>query len=129
VARPAPTVVAPAPDTSIDPTLDELLEAALSGTRSAPTTTAALPAMPPQREVAAALRALERDVAMCRDGEGGTISTRVTVEGATGRVTDVDVAGDAVRGAVAACGARAVETARFPRFANERFVVAFPYRI
>lgn len=126
----APDRPATAPSAAaIDPSIDALLEAALSGPRATTPAPIALPATPSQREVGATLRALEREVAMCREDVSGTVSTRITVAGATGRVVRVDVGGDAAGGGVASCVAGVVETARFPQFANEQLVVAFPYRM
>ncbi|MDQ3034423.1 MAG: hypothetical protein M3Y87_18590, partial [Myxococcota bacterium] len=118
----------PPPATSLDPSLDALIESALTGTR-VDGAARALPAVPPQHEVAATLRALTREVAMCREATGGTVATRITVRGATGEVARVQVSGDAAQGDVERCVTRVVEQARFPRFANDELVVVFPYRL
>lgn len=115
-------------DAAIDPALASLIDQALTGgTRAA--TAPALPATPSQREVSTTLRALERSVAMCREGDGEMVSTRIVIDGATGRVTRVDVSGLAAPGAEATCITRALQTAQFSPFSREQFVVSYPFRV
>ncbi len=93
------------------------------------TPTESLPETPTRRQVLTTLRSLEGEVRQCVEGEDGVVSTRIVVEGATGRVASVHVTG-ALAGTVAgSCAARVVRTARFPRFARERFEIAFPYSV
>ena len=64
---------------------------------------------------------------MCREGEGAIAATRIVIDGATGRVQSVRVTG--VDAEASACVADLVETASFPRFAQDTFTVTFPYRL
>ena len=130
--RPAPSTetmpaTGTAPATGIDSDIDRLLEAALSGSRPGATAAETLPATPAQRDVTSALRGLERQVAMCREGEGAIAATRIVIDGATGRVQSVRVTG--VDAEASACVSDLVETASFPRFAQDTFTVTFPYRL
>lgn len=123
---PASTTVPGATPEPIDPALDGLLEAALHGARPVEAREV-LPAIPSSREVTSTLRALEREVATCREGDGGIAATRLVIDGATGRVSRVQVSTDDPQ--ARACVERIVGDAQFPRFAQERFAVTFPYRL
>lgn len=139
--RAATTPAAPAPSTParswatgsgssaepLDRSIDSLLDAAVGTTPAdpRPTPTVSLPATPTRRQVSTTLRALEGEVAQC--GEGA-VTVRLTVDGDTGRVDRATVAG-ANSSAVAGCVQDVVESARFPRFEQDQFVVVFPYRL
>lgn len=140
-APPAPPAAAPAPssapartwatgsgsDAPLDRSIDSLLDAAVGATAAdpRPTETVSLPPTPTRRQVSTTLRALEGEVGQC--GEGA-VTVRLTVDGDTGRVSRASVSG-ADSGAVAGCVQDVVESARFPRFEQDQFVVVFPYRL
>jgi hypothetical protein len=122
----------PAPAGSIDPGLAGLIDAALARPRAPAGSAASLPSVPSQTEVRASLRALEREVAMCRDSStapGTTVQVRLVLEGATGRVAQADASGSGVSDAVAACVERRVQTVELGRFERERLTVTYPYRL
>ncbi|UJR81539.1 hypothetical protein [Sandaracinus amylolyticus] len=113
------------PQGALDPSVASAVDAALSGGVGG-AARESLPLLPAQRDVSATLRALERRVATCREGEGGMATAHLVIDGATGRVSRVDVRGE---GANAACVATIVESATFPRFAREELPVVYPYRL
>ena len=146
-ARPAPRVTAPASTSTSTPTtvarswatgsgatadpldrsIDSLLDAAVGSTSAdpRPTRTVSLPSTPTRRQVSTTLRALEGEVRQCGDG---AVTVRLTVAGDSGRVNRASVQG-AEDATVARCVSDVVESARFPRFAQDQFVVVFPYRL
>lgn len=112
-----------ADDAPIDRSLDSLLDAALGEpSEEVATPTEALPRTPTARQVRLTLDALSGEVQQCADT--GRVTARVVVNGETGRVRTADVSGSPA----AACMERALETARFPRFAQDTFTVLYPYR-
>ncbi|AKF05857.1 hypothetical protein [Sandaracinus amylolyticus] len=121
----SPMRTSDAPQRALDPAVASALESALSGGVDGEAREA-LPLLPAQRDVSTTLRALERRIAACRDGEGGIATAHLVIEGATGRVSRVDVRGD---GADAACVATIVESATFPRFSRDELPVVYPYRL
>lgn len=120
----APRAAAPAPSTEGD-LFDDLFES--------PSAPAAAPAIaqrvPTRRDVTLAMRALEDEVAMCAEGAYGMVTTRVTFTGPSGRVAHAEVVDTTVPSAVRSCIARAVRAAELPAFAQERFTVAYPFRL
>jgi hypothetical protein len=115
----------------VDPSIDDLLDRALGGSPAQPvvTPTESLPETPTRHQVLTTLRSLEGEVRMCAEGADGVVSTRLVVDGDTGRVTSATVSGDFAGTAIGSCAARVVRTARFPRFSRERFEIAFPYSL
>jgi hypothetical protein len=97
--------------------------------RPAPAPPAPRAVIPSRVEVAQAMRALEPTIAQCSDTAQGTVATRVTFLGRTGHAVHAEVQGDSVPPAVRSCIARALRGAEVSAFAQERFTVAFPYRI
>ncbi|AKF07034.1 hypothetical protein [Sandaracinus amylolyticus] len=87
-----------------------------------------LPATPDRGAVLAAIQAVEPAVRACAEAEHGVASVRIVVAG-TGRVTTATVGGQFAGTPVGSCVARAVRTARFPRFASERFEVTYPFQL
>ena len=55
--------------------------------------------------------------------------TKVTVAGATGRVTNVDVSGSFAGTPVAACIVREVSKAKFEKFSQSSFSVSYPFKL
>ncbi|UJR80383.1 hypothetical protein [Sandaracinus amylolyticus] len=87
-----------------------------------------LPATPDRGAVLAAIQAVEPAVRACAEAEHGVASVRIVVAN-TGRVTTATVGGQFAGTPVGSCVARAVRTARFPRFASERFEVTYPFQL
>ena len=117
----APTAPEPEPEATTR-TLDQLMDGA-----TAPT----LPITPSRDEVARVLRGLSDEIAQCRpqDMEHTTVTTRVTIDGATGGVARATVDGDLQWTPAGACIVQKLSTARFAPFARDRFDVQFPYRL
>jgi hypothetical protein len=125
---PAATSSAPSPG-RIDPGLGALVDAALADRASDPAT-AALPESPPARELAIRLRALERDIAMCRPDDTGLLRARIVLDGATGSVRSVVVTADSASAAPSIdCATRLIAATTVPRFARDHFALTFPYRL
>ena len=122
VTTPSPATSAPGEPPSGPRTLDELMSGATAVT---------LPETPSRDEVARVLRGLSSRVAQCRpqDMEPTTVTTRVTIDGATGRVTSATVDGELQWSVTGACIVEKLSTARFSPFARDRFEVQFPYRL
>ncbi|MEM6961884.1 MAG: GYF domain-containing protein, partial [Myxococcota bacterium] len=113
--------------------LETLLDRAVSGNGASSMQPAMveqnLPEAPDRPAVLSALTRVAPQVAACGNGQHGTAFAAVTVSGASGRVTNVQVTGEFAGTAVGSCVARAVRGARFPRFSRSTFSVNFPYRI
>ena len=113
-------------NSALDASIQELLDRAIGGASpAAGVSEEALPATPTRRQVSTTLRALEGEVRRCV--EDGVVPVRLVTHGPTGRVTQVTVRGELAGTAAARCVASAVESARFPRFERERFIIDFPY--
>lgn len=110
VTDPAPSRERPAPAAVAEPEEDD----------------AALPAHPDRDRVQSVLSGVSDAVAACAAGEHGTASVYVVVV-SSGRVTTATVSGRFAGTPIGSCIARAVRTARFPRFSEERFEVTYPY--
>mgnify|MGYP001106507297 CR=1 FL=1 len=116
--------------------IDALLSNALDGKgsrkkprRSAPAATSSkssLPRTPSRDQVLKALRAVQPRVSACAKGKRGVALADIVV-GSSGRVKSVRVS--RVKGPTASCIARAVRRAKFPRFADPRFSVKFPFKL
>lgn len=87
------------------------------------------PTQPPLDRVAAvqALRAVQPQVRRCMGERREVARVRVTVEGPTGRITDVSVE-EPSDGPEVSCVARVVRTARMPRASQPRYSTGFAYR-
>lgn len=89
-----------------------------------------LPEAPGREDVLKALRGVEGPVRSCGGGQHGVAMTSVSVSGKTGRVTGARVVSGPFAGTpAAACIARAVKKARFPRFKRTSFSVKFPFAL
>jgi predicted Zn finger-like uncharacterized protein len=124
---------APAPRKSGDQSIDDLLSGAL-GKSSKPAAPAkpvgeSLPPTPSRDDVLTALKSVAPRVSACGGGQSGLATAKISVAGATGRVTGVDVSGQFAGTPVASCVAKEVGKAKFPRFATPTFAVTFPFKI
>jgi predicted Zn finger-like uncharacterized protein len=126
---------APAPrKSSGDQSIDDLLSGAL-GKPSKPAAAAPkpagadLPPTPSRDDVLSALKAVAPRVSACGGGQSGLATAKISVAGATGKVTSVDVSGQFAGTPVASCVAKEVGKAKFPRFATPTFAVTFPFKI
>ncbi len=87
-----------------------------------------LPLTPSREQVQAALSAVRSAVQACVEGRG-TVRVRVSVA-RSGRVTTALVEDPYwARPPTGTCIARAVRTARFPPFVQDRFVVVYPFTL
>ena len=88
-----------------------------------------LPALPDRTAVASALNGVRPAVRACLQGQRGSVRVQVTVV-SSGRVTTALVQDASwARAPYGSCIARAVRSARFPRFREPRFVVIYPFSI
>jgi len=132
---------APAPTKSTgggDRSLDDLLDSALGGKPAKPAAAAAkpaaapaanLPSMPAKEDVLGAMKGVTPRVQSCGNGQSGVAMAKITVAGATGRVTNVDVSGQFAGTPVATCVTREVTKAKFPKFSQSSFSIAYPFKI
>ena len=134
---PAPAAKAAEPDKPAEKrkssgSLDDLLNDAIGGksnslgAKSSAASTN-LPERPSRDDVLKAMKGVADSVKACAPGQSGVAFANVTVIGKTGRVGNADVTG--VTGEPAACIARAVRKAVFPKFTAENFQVKFPFRL
>jgi hypothetical protein len=112
-----------------NPTPTMMSEAAGGGGGGGGASDASLPDTPPREAALTALRSVSDAVAQCGGGQHGSAMTTITVSGSTGRVSNAQVTGQFAGTPIGTCVARAVRTARFPRFRRDTFQVSFPYRI
>lgn len=88
-----------------------------------------LPQAPTRAQVLGALRGVSAAVAQCGRDQGGRVTVDVTINGPSGRVSDVHVT-DGADSAAVSCVNRAVRRAQFPRFADDDFRVrSFPFTV
>ncbi len=115
-----------------DESISELLDKAAGSKRGGGggDDSADLPETPSRTQVLSALRGVQPAVTACGGGQKGVAMTTVTVEGTTGKVVNAKVAsGPFASGPAAACIARAVKGAKFPKFKQNRFEINFPYAL
>jgi hypothetical protein len=86
-----------------------------------------LPATPSRDDVRTKFESIRGAVRACVAGGAGTARAATVIEGATGRVTSVEVTGD-FTGPAATCLENAIRGLNFGPFANETQTVTFPYR-
>jgi len=127
-AEAAPAPAAPAKQSSADSSIDDLLSGALGG-KAKPKPAAAAPAdnlaaTPSRDEVMTAMKSVTPKVQACGDGSGGVAQAKVTVAGATGRITSVEVNGPAQ-----SCVTKEVSKAKFPKFSNSSFSFTYPFKL
>ncbi len=63
----------------------------------------------------------------CAGGTTGRIELKISVSGATGRVTNAQPVGAFAGTSVGICAARAVRLARFPKFSQPNLVIKYPF--
>jgi predicted Zn finger-like uncharacterized protein len=117
-----------------DSTIEDLLNNAVpkkGGSAGAESSSGddSLPDVPSRDAMLSALRGVSGQVAGCGGGKAGIAKTSITVSGATGRATNVQVGGEFAGTPVEACVARAVKGAKFPRFKRPSLKVDFPYSV
>ncbi len=109
----------------------KMLKDAAGGERNKPAARPALPARIPASAVSRALGRIRGGVQAClrRFGFGhATIRLRVTVAGATGRVSGARVQGRFSSTPAGRCALRRVRSLRFPRFSRTNQTVVLPVR-
>ncbi len=95
---------------------------------SAPTPGAELAPRPSASDVRAAIRTVESRVRACVVSQHGNATALIRVTGSTGTVASVSVQGDFAGRPEGACIANAVRNARFAPFAQDAFLVTYPFR-
>ncbi len=102
---------------------------ATGGGSAPPRASESLPQYPSRGDIAAAMSSVTPAVRACGAGHQGTLATRVTFVGATGRVSGASTSGDGLPPAVTTCAMRAVRGARVPPFREDSFSVNYPFRL
>jgi predicted Zn finger-like uncharacterized protein len=132
----APVAVAepvkkPAPQTSADKSLDDLLDTALGGKKPAKPAAAAedLQPTPTRDDVLSAMKGVTPGVQACGGAESGVAMAKVGVTGSTGKVAAVDVGGQFANSPVGSCIAKEVRKAKFPRFSQPSFSFSYPFKL
>jgi hypothetical protein len=74
------------------------------------------------------MTAVTPKVKACGKGDGGVAMAKITMAGATGRVTGVDVGGITDTD-VKTCVTREVSKAKVPAFSNPTFSVTYPFKL
>jgi hypothetical protein len=85
--------------------------------------------LPTRDDVRAAMDGVEGAIFQCAEGTHGLVSARVTFAGATGRAMHAEVVDSTLPPSARSCIAIALRGARVRPFAQERFIVAYPYRL
>lgn len=121
---------APKKSSSAGASIDDLLEGAINGKRSAPKEEVAAPAssLPKtasREEMFAALGRAKAKAAACKGP--GVATAAITVTGKSGKATSVVVTG--VDGSAKSCVEKAVRSTSFPRFQNDSLKVQFPFKL
>jgi hypothetical protein len=86
-----------------------------------------LPATPDRNVVRSKFESVRAPIRACVAGGAGTAVAATVIEGATGRVTSVEVSGD-FTGPDATCIANAIRSLNFGPFANATLTVNYNYR-
>ncbi|MDD5306076.1 MAG: hypothetical protein PHU25_02030 [Deltaproteobacteria bacterium] len=121
-------------DDLIDNALTKRAPESAQGTKEAPMPMPAgdepssSPAKPSRENVQTAMGGISSQVKACAPGQQGRIVVKVTVQGATGRVTAAEVVDPEHVGTPAGvCAARAAKLAKFPRFTDESLTIKYPF--
>jgi len=136
-------------DTAVDPDahadtaedeIEDLLESAIDRpTRSAAAArasgpivdelpTSSLPGKPSRKEVVQVMERVAELVRRCGGEAYSKVTVQLAVNGDTGRVTGARAIDREYAGTpVGSCAARAVRSAKFPRFAQDKLVIKYPF--
>lgn len=116
--------------------IDDLLDNATGGggsrkssSSSSGESSANLPSSPSKSQVVSAMNSVAGKVKACGQGQSGVAMVSVSVSGSTGRVKGATVSGSFQGTPVGSCVARAVRSAKFPKFKQSTFTVKYPFRI
>ncbi len=85
--------------------------------------------LPTRGDVRAAMDSVSTAVMQCAEGSHGLVQARVTFRGETGRVMHAEVVDSTLPPSARSCIAVALRGARVQPFAQDRFIVAYPYRL
>jgi predicted Zn finger-like uncharacterized protein len=130
--KPAAEEKAAKPAPAADRSIDDLLNNAVTGKKSAaaPPAQNAMAEAPSRNDVLTSMKKIESEVRACAASEAtpvtGTANVAITVMGSSGKVASAEVSG--LTGPVGSCIARVARTATFAPFTREKFSVTFPYR-
>ncbi len=131
-----PAKTAPEPDRKRD-SIDDLLDEATGGGGGSSKKSSGgggggssnLPDSPSKSQVVSAMNAVGGKVRACGQGQSGVAMVSVSVSGSTGRVKSANVSGSFQGTSTGSCIARAVRSAKFPKFKQSTFTVKYPFRI
>jgi hypothetical protein len=88
------------------------------------------PTKPSRDQVQTAMNGIASQVKACAQGQQGKIVVKVTVQGATGRVTAAEVVDPEHAGTPAGvCAARAARLAKFPSFSDDSITIKYPFAL
>ncbi|MDD5308452.1 MAG: hypothetical protein PHU25_14110, partial [Deltaproteobacteria bacterium] len=79
-------------------------------------------------DVQTGMNAVAGQVSKCGQGQTGSVTVKVVI-GNAGRVQDAQTVGALAGTPVGQCAARAVRTARFPKFKNPQLIVTYPFKL
>ena len=110
--------------------IDDLLEGAINGKRSAPKPepaepSSSLPKTPSRDQMLGAFGRAKNKVKSCKGS--GVATTTIVITGKTGKASSVSVSG--VDGATKSCVEKAVRSTPFPKFQQDKFQVQFPFKV
>lgn len=115
-------------DKELDPPKEPEEEKAEENTLPSPQPGADLPESPAREQVRASMSLIAPRVKACANGQTGRVLVRMTVQGATGRVSQAQVIDETFKGtAVGSCVSRAVRQAKFPKFATDKISIKYPF--
>jgi hypothetical protein len=88
------------------------------------------PTKPSREQVQTAMNGIASQVKACASGQQGKIVVKITVQGATGRVSAAEVVDPEHAGTPAAvCAARAAKLAKFPSFSDDSITIKYPFNL
>jgi hypothetical protein len=118
----------PSKSSSAGASIDDLLDNAVSGKKSAPKAeekpASNLPQTPSREDMLGALGKAKAKAAKCK---GPGVATAAIQIAGSGKVSSVSVTG--AEGAAAACVEKAVRSTPFPKFQKDSFEVKFPFKL
>ena len=81
-------------------------------------------------QIHSTLRRAEPRVSRCFEGQATVVEVSLEIQGSTGQVTGVSIAGGALTPSARSCVEQAVRRVRFPRFNQSSMTVrSFPFRV
>ncbi len=88
-----------------------------------------LPETPPREVIVGVMQTLTGALRGCAPEFDGVATFRLSIEGATGDVTEATLQGDAAETDEGQCMAGVVQSAHFPRFTRESITINYPFQL